>query len=137
MSSTRPTLKNVLVVDDDDDYNFLTEDTFIESKLDCDLVFKLLAQDALDYLEESNDDFPDLILLDINMPIMNGWEFLEEYEKRGYHKTHNTIIIMISSSVYQEDKDKAKTYDKVVEYIDKPLTKEHAFRIKDKFFGTE
>ena len=74
-----PKLKNILIVDDDDEYNFITEDIFQDTNLNCNLVFKLWAKDALDYLEKNKGNFPDLILLDINMPIMNGWEFLEAY----------------------------------------------------------
>lgn len=135
MSSLSQELKKVLVVDDDDDYNFLTEDTFRDTDLDCELVFKLMAQDGLDYLEANRDHFPDLILLDINMPIMNGWEFLEAYKERGYHLDYPAMIVMISSSLYQEDKDKAKTYPKVVEYIEKPVTTENIHRIMDLHFN--
>ena len=135
MSFETPKLKNVLVIDDDDDYNFITELVFEDSKLDCNLVFKCYAQDALDYLNNNLDNFPDLILLDINMPIMNGWEFLDTYERLNYHKTKNAIIAMISSSVYQEDKNKAKTYSKVVKFIDKPITLENIFEIKEAYFS--
>lgn len=132
----KPKLKNILIVDDDDEYNFITEDIFQDTDLNCHLIFKLWAKDALDYLEENKGNFPDLILLDINMPIMNGWEFLEAYESRNYHITEPTIIIMNSSSVYQEDKEKAKTYAKVVDYIDKPFTVKKIYRIRDTYFSS-
>lgn len=135
MVQSKPKLKNILIVDDDDEYNFITEDIFQDTDLNCNLIFKLWAMDALDYLEENKGNFPDLILLDINMPIMNGWEFLEAYESRKYHITEPTIIIMNSSSVYQEDKEKAKTYTKVVDYIDKPVTVKNIYRIRDTYFG--
>ena len=135
MSLDKPRLKNILVIDDDDDYNFITELVFQDSELDCNLIFKSFAQDALDYLQNNQDFFPDLILLDINMPIMNGWEFLDSYERLNYHKTKDTIIAMNSSSVYQEDKIKAKTYAKVVGFIDKPITLENLFQIKEAYFS--
>jgi CheY-like chemotaxis protein len=135
MDATKFKLKNVMVVDDDDDYNFLTEEIFQDIDLDCNLVFKLWAQEALDFLEESNGRFPDLILLDINMPIMNGWEFLAEYEKRDYHKTHPTIIVMISSSVYREDKEKAKSFAKVAEFIEKPISEKHIIQLRQTYFN--
>ncbi len=135
MSLEKPRLKNVLVIDDDDDYNFITELIFQDSELGCNLIFKSGAQEALDYLQNNQDFFPDLILLDINMPIMNGWEFLDSYERLNYHKTNDTIIAMISSSVYQEDKNKAKTYAKVVMFIDKPITLENIHQIREAYFS--
>lgn len=135
MSENKGKLKRVLVIDDDDEYNFLTEDTFQDTDLDCQLTFKLWAQEALDYLEEDPKNFPDLILLDINMPIMNGWEFLEEYENRGYHLKYPTIIAMISSSIYYEDKEKASTYAKVEEYVEKPISEKDIYAIRDKYFS--
>ena len=132
--SKKRNLSKILVIDDDDEYNFLTEDTFTETGLDCCLTFKERATDTLNYLEQRKDHFPDLILLDINMPLMNGWEFLKEYEKRSYHLKYNTQIIMMSSSVYEEDKIKAKTFNKVVEYIEKPLSVENIFFIQENFF---
>jgi len=134
MSFNKPRLRNILVVDDDDDYNFIIEEIFQDTELDCNLVFKLWAQDALDYLEVNEVNFPDLILLDINMPIMDGWEFLDVYTSRNYHTTHQTIIEMHSSSIYQEDKDKAKTYAKVKEYVDKPISIKDIYRIRDIYF---
>jgi CheY-like chemotaxis protein len=135
MKYSKPKLKNVMVVDDDDDYNFLTEEIFEDIDMDCKLVFKLWAKDALDFLEESNGNFPDLILLDINMPIMNGWEFLEEYERRDYHTSHPTIIVMISSSVYREDKEKAKSFAQVAEFIEKPISEKHILRLRKTYFN--
>lgn len=135
MNLNKPKLKNVLVIDDDDDYNFITELVFEDIKLDCNLIFKSCAQDALDYLQNNQDVFPDLIFLDINMPIMNGWDFLDAYERLNYHRTKDAIIAMNSSSVYQEDKNKANTYAKVVMFIDKPITLENIFQIKEAYFS--
>lgn len=135
MSLKKPKLKNILVVDDDDDYNFIIEEIFQDTNLGCSLIFKLYAQDALDYLEKNQDNFPDLILLDINMPIMNGCEFLEIYAARNYHIAHPTIVVMQSSSIYQEDKEKSKTYVNVKDYVDKPISAKHINRIRDSYFS--
>ncbi len=135
MSLKKPKLKNILVVDDDDDYNFIIEEIFQDTNLGCSLTFKLYAQNALDYLEKNQDNFPDLILLDINMPIMNGWEFLEIYAARNYHIAHPTIVVMQSSSIYQEDKEKSKTYVNVKDYVDKPISAKHINRIRDSYFS--
>jgi CheY-like chemotaxis protein len=135
MNRTARELKNVMVVDDDDDYNFITEEIFQEIDLKTQLTFKIWARDALDYLKENEDRFPDLILLDINMPIMNGWEFLEEYENRNYHINYPTVIVMISTSVFREDKVKANSFTRVVEFVEKPISGENILRIRDKYFS--
>lgn len=135
MSKQKPSLKNVLVIDDDDDYNFIIGEIFNDTDLECTLIFKQWAKDALVYLEENQANFPDLIILDINMPVMNGWEFLKVYESRNYHITHPTIIVMHSSSIYQDDKDKAKTFSKVMEYVDKPISEKNIYRIRDTYFS--
>lgn len=106
--------KHVLIIDDDDLSNFVTRKT-----LECyDLVDKTTTFDdpveALDFLKNS-DVKPDIILLDIKMPVMNGFEFIEEFNKL---KCDSTIFIL-SSSVYSKDKDKAK--DKGIKYMSKPL----------------
>jgi CheY-like chemotaxis protein len=136
MNQTARELKNVMVVDDDDDYNFITEEIFQDIDLKTQLTFKIWARDALDYLKENEDRFPDLILLDINMPIMNGWEFLEEYEIRNYHINYPTVIVMISTSVFREDKVKANNFARVVEFIEKPISGENILRIRDKYFSS-
>jgi CheY-like chemotaxis protein len=125
-----------MVVDDDDDYNFITEEIFQDTDLKTQLTFKIWARDALDYLKENEDRFPDLILLDINMPIMNGWEFLEEYENRNYHINYPTVIVMISTSVFREDKVKANSFTRVVEFVEKPISGENILRIRDKYFSS-
>ena len=63
---------------------------------------------------------PDLIFLDINMPVMDGWEFLEAFSKLTYDK--NISVIILTSSINPEDKERAKTYDVVKGFMSKPLT---------------
>lgn len=130
-------LKRVLAIDDDDEYNFLTELMFEDSGIDCELTFFTSAEESLHYLENSQGYFPNLILLDINMPIMNGWDFLDEYTQRGYDQRYHTCIVVLSSSVYEEDKQKAMTYPCVIEYIEKPLSAESIVRLVNEHFAVQ
>jgi CheY-like chemotaxis protein len=73
---------------------------------------------------------PDYILLDINMPIMNGWEFLDEYKRLNLDPLGKSKIFIISSSVFSNDINKARSYPLVKDFISKPLNVE---KIKELF----
>lgn len=73
---------------------------------------------------------PELILLDINMPVMNGWEFLEEYNPRFREKLTNTHIVILSSTIDPEDFALAKQYPVVAQFISKPLSVENLEELK-------
>ena len=81
---------------------------------------------GIDYLSafEEGSKPPEIIFLDINMPVMNGWDFLEEFEK--IKSRFNTLprIYLLSSTVDPEDYKKAKKFSLVQEFISKPLSKE-------------
>jgi CheY-like chemotaxis protein len=93
--------------------------------------------EALEYFENlfSKDsdpvgNAPQLILLDINMPVMNGWEFLQEYNPRFAAKLVNTHIIILSSTIDPEDFALAKQYPVVMQFISKPLSIENLEELK-------
>ncbi|MEM0940485.1 MAG: response regulator [Bacteroidota bacterium] len=116
--------KHILIVDDDDDTNFLTRLKFEDADSACSLTFRTDASKALDYLTTGPDPFPDLILLDVNMPGLKGWDFLDSCIKEGLLKSKNTCVVMLSTSIYPEDKLRAKTYPDVIGYLEKPLNLE-------------
>jgi len=95
------------------------------------------AIEALSYLKAKNTEriHPDLIFLDINMPVMNGWEFLQEYEHMEKKLQPRTIIIMLTTSENIYDKEKAKNLVIVSDYMTKPLTKEILNWIIIKYFN--
>ncbi len=81
---------------------------------------------AIDYLSgfEEGSEPPQIIFLDINMPVMNGWDFLEEFEKIRSRFTSLPRIYLLSSTVDPEDYKKAKNFSLVEDFISKPLSKE-------------
>ena len=89
------------------------------------------AIDQLYDIQKNNPEkLPDYILLDINMPIMNGWEFLDEYKRLNIDPAGKSKIFIISSSVFSNDINKARSYPLVKSFISKPLSVE---KIKEMF----
>ncbi len=128
-----------MLVDDNPDDNFYHEREIRKSNLaDIVIVIKTSGIDALEYLklDKSENIHPDLILLDINMPAMNGWEFVQEYNKLDKEQQSRAIIVMLTTSDNPEEKAKAKALGSVLDFITKPLTRLTMKAIHDKYFGT-
>lgn len=82
---------------------------------------------------ELNPEYPKLVLLDLNMPIMNGWEFLDAYEESGYQNIFKEAkFIVLSSTIDPQDVDKAKKYSSVLDFLSKPITKEMLEELKSR-----
>jgi CheY-like chemotaxis protein len=110
----------ILVVDDDETIVFLHEFMVKESGLSEEPISFYDGKRTLDYIlanAESQDAF--LILLDINMPVMNGWEFLNAI--RRYNFSNPIFVVIVTSSLNTEDREKASTYKQVIDYIEKPV----------------
>jgi CheY-like chemotaxis protein len=67
---------------------------------------------------------PELIFLDLNMPVMGGWEFLDLFNASNYYNLNNTKVIILTSSIDPEDIKKSKSYPNVIEFLSKPITVE-------------
>ncbi|GGD19398.1 response regulator [Flavobacterium orientale] len=72
-------------------------------------------------IDSKSNDLPDIILLDLDMPIMDGWEFLENYKKMGINNYKSIPIYIVTSSIALEDVSKSDSYQEVLGYLVKPL----------------
>ena len=115
----------VMLVDDNDTDNFISRRIIEITKFAGDVVIKNSGKSALEYLEDHKTNhakLPDLIFLDINMPIVDGFVFLYEFEKFDYTIKDKCKVIILSSSDNKRDIDKIVNNDHVIKFITKPLT---------------
>ena len=118
-------IKDIFLIDDDALVNFLNQEIIKDSHPDKKVRSFESATEALEVIKEmlntSDSKLPQLILLDINMPVMDGWEFLDIFDQLPENKTKDCKIIMHTSSIDPRDIEKAKKYKAVVDYMTKPL----------------
>jgi len=132
MNSNQPV--SILLVDDDEINNFISIKLIKKALLTSDIMACLNGRFAIDQLvdiqKRDPEKLPDYIFLDINMPIMNGWEFLDEYKRLNIDPLGKSKIFIISSSVFSNDINRARSYPIVKSFISKPLSVE---KIKELF----
>ncbi|MCC8358387.1 response regulator [Salinimicrobium sediminilitoris] len=119
----------VLVVDDDKVVTLLHKNSLKSSRIEHLPVLCYNGKEALDYLQKN--DRPDkhfLILLDLNMPVLDGWKFLNKLKKNPPQA--QVYVIVVTSSINQQDYLKAQTYDQVIHFCRKPLSPECILKIK-------
>jgi len=123
-----------MLVDDNADDNFFHEREIKKTHMAPFVITKNSGIKALEYLKLKTEPHSDLIFLDINMPGMNGWEFLREYKQLDKVLQSRAIIIILTTSNIARDVARANTYSFVSDYITKPLTKEIMSDIIIKYF---
>jgi len=136
-------LNSVLLIDDDEPTNFYTQLIIEESGCADHIQVAQGGREALNYLSktqqqngESRFPRPDLIFLDINMPAMDGWEFLDEYKKLHKDSQGKIIVVMLTTSLNPDDKAKANEMPEIAGFESKPLTEEKLNKIlKEHFAG--
>jgi CheY-like chemotaxis protein len=123
MKMTGP--KHILLVDDDPINNLITKRKLIKAQPDITLNIVESASEALAYLKNPDKNRPQLILLDINMPDVDGWQFLQEFNQMNM----SIKIIIYTSSIDEYDYEKSKDYSQIQDYIVKPLDEDKVNRI--------
>jgi CheY-like chemotaxis protein len=116
----------ILLVDDDQTTNFLHKLLIDELNITHELLIAQNGQEALEVIKEYGgcaQKCPSLILLDINMPIMNGFEFLEAYQQLDLSQKKSITIVMLTTSLYPKDIERAKEFG-INGYLNKPLSEE-------------
>ena len=115
--------KNILVVDDDDINLFIIKKVIEKSIFDINLTIKKDGLQAFNYLKtlsESKQKLPDILITDINMPVMNGWELIENCLASDF--LEHTNLYILTSSVFEEDLERSKKHPKLNGFISKPLS---------------
>ena len=113
---------SIILVDDDPINNLINKRLISKLAISTKIEEYLEAEKALEKIRELDSDQQTLIFLDINMPVMNGWDFLNQYLLE--FKSRKDKIVVLSSSIDFQDRQKAKEYDCVEGFIEKPLTPE-------------
>lgn len=130
-------IKEVLFIDDDEINNFILKEIF-ESQYNLKVTFFTEAARALEYLEElvetKSEHLPDIIFLDIKMPEMDGFDFMDAFKEKGYSQNFSVSIFMLTSSVNHRDISRAGTYKHIKELITKPLTFDKLEELAGKYF---
>lgn len=127
-----------MLVEDDDVTMMLCKINIKKTNFAQNLICCNNGLDAITYLKheseksENERNIPDLILLDINMPVMNGWDFLEEFQKNLISYFSKTSIKILTSSIDPRDIEKSKSFSTVNEFISKPLNRDILISLLEK-----
>lgn len=128
-------LNKILLVDDNEADNYLHKLIISEAEVAESVVDQPDGKAALEYLEKGADQLPpDLIFLDINMPRMNGWEFLEAYAQLPDELQSAVVIVMLTTSVFSKDRERAERLPNFSGFLSKPLTEENLLKVIQQHF---
>ena len=134
-------LNCILLIDDDEPTNFLSAMLIEEANCSRHVEVIPTGKEALKYLASSQQSknnslpYPELIFLDINMPAMDGWEFLDEYKAIEKEHQQKIIIIMLTTSLNPDDALRAYKISEVSGFETKPITIEKLDKILKKYFS--
>jgi CheY-like chemotaxis protein len=117
----------VYLIDDDNIYQYTARVMLESTGLTKQIKSFYNGREAISYFEDPRNidegTLPDVIFLDINMPVMNGWEFLEEYTKIQPRLPKPIVVYVVSSSVDSTDMQKSRSFESVTDYLVKPVNR--------------
>ncbi|MBC7848074.1 MAG: response regulator [Flavobacterium sp.] len=128
-------LDTILCVDDDPITLMLCKMVINKASFSNEIITAKNGEEALNYFKTSLDKQskkPQLIFLDLNMPVMGGWEFLDSFSTSEYSEYNTTKVIILSSTIDPDDIEKAKKYPMVLDFLSKPISKEMLEYVKTK-----
>jgi CheY-like chemotaxis protein len=129
-------LNCIMLIDDNRIDNFFHSRIIEKTNAAKKIVAVESAEEALNYLKNISTEKreqPEIIFLDINMPGMNGWEFIEEYKHLDENLRKSMIVVMLTTSENPDDIEQAKAHGILTDFKTKPLTKEMLEEVMDKF----
>tara|TARA_R110002124_G_scaffold188587_4_gene355842 strand:+ start:717 stop:1118 length:402 start_codon:yes stop_codon:yes gene_type:complete len=132
-------LDRILCIDDDPITLMLCKKVIIKSLFSKEITTAQNGEKALQYFDDlletdlSTIELPQLIFLDLNMPVMGGWEFLEAFKVPKYNKFHNIKVVVLTSTIDPKDLEKSQTYPMVMDFLSKPINKSMLEYISEKW----
>lgn len=120
-------IHTVLCIDDDPITLMLYKKVITKAGFGSNILFAQNGEEALELFKKSVDEqstIPDVIFLDLNMPVMNGWDFLEHFTAEYFQQHHQIKVIILSSTIDPSDYSRAKHFEVVKRFLSKPLTVE-------------
>lgn len=120
-------LEQILCIDDDPITLMLCKKVISKSSFSKEIITAQNGEEALHHFNtlkytKSKANKPELIFLDLNMPVMGGWEFLEHFTSSAYTEFNTAKVIVLSSTIDPEDLAKAKKYPIIIDFLSKPIT---------------
>ena len=122
-------LELIMCIDDDPITLMLFKKVVQKASFAKEIINAINGQEAITLINTINNTSnqekkPQLIFLDLNMPVMGGWEFLDLFIASNYFNLNNTKVIILTSTIDPDDIKKSKSYPNVIEFLSKPITVE-------------